>query len=143
MAFAVEFGLNSAKITNRYLPATVGDWTIRLGAGNWAGKFSYLNVVGIEEVSGAQIGAQTLNNVKCLKVNLIESDLTESDGLITLWIAQDTQGNVWILKIYDFFDDKTYTLGTVFKSMVMPAVPDVGDPAGITIPETTTDYCRV
>ena len=33
--------------------------------------------------------------------------------------------------------------GTDLKSMFMPAVPDVGDPAGIIMPETATNYCRV
>ena len=143
MAFAVEFGQNSAKITNRYFPATVGGWYNMLGAENWAGKVSYFNVVGIEEVSGSRIGAQNFNNVKCLKVNLIQTDLTESDEFVTIWMAQDTQGNVWILKAYDFFDDTTYMLGTDLKSMFMPTGPDVGDPAGITIPETATNFCRV
>jgi hypothetical protein len=143
MAFAVEFGLNSANITNRYFPATVGGWNYRLGAGNWAGTVTYSNAVGIEEVSGAQIGAQNFNNVKCLKVNLIQTDLTDPGEFVTIWMAQDTQGNVWILKAYIFFDDTTYMLGTAFTSMFMPDVPNVGDPASITIPETATDYCRV
>ena len=136
MAFAVEFGPNSAKITNRYYPATVGDWSYMLGAGsNWAGRFIYANVVGIEEVSGAQIDAQTFNNVKCLKVNMImaKHKIEDEDDFITIWMAQDTEGNVWILKIYIFPDNETILLGTLFKSMFMPAVPDVGDPASIII----------
>ena len=58
-------------------------------------------------------------------------------------MAQDTQGNLWILKVYLQFADATYTLGTLFKSMFMPAVPVVGDPASIIMPETATHYCRV
>ena len=143
MAFAVEFGPNSAKITNRYFPVSVGDWSYKLGAGNWTGRVTYTNVVGIEEVSGARIETQNFNNVKCLKINSIQTDLADSDDLITIWMAQDTQGNVWILKVYIFFDDTTYMLGTAFKSMFMPAVPVVGDPAGIIQPETATTYCRV
>jgi len=143
MAFAVEFDSNSANITNRYLPATVGRWGYSLGAGNWAGKVTYFNAVGNEEVSGAQIGAQNFNNVKCLKVNVIQTDLTDSDEFVTIWMAQDTQSNVWILKAYIFFEDETVMLGTGFTSMFMPAVPDVGDPASIIIPETATHYCQV
>lgn len=69
MAFAVAFGPNSSKITNRYYPVKVGAWSYMLGVGDsWAGKVTYTTVVGIEEVSGAKIGAQTFNNVKCIKV---------------------------------------------------------------------------
>jgi hypothetical protein len=143
MAFAVEFGYNSARITNRYFPATVGSWNYTLGVGNLAGIVNYFNAVGIEEVSGAQIGAQTFNNVKCLKANLIQTDLTEPGDFYTLWMAQDTQGNVWVFKFYNFSNDTTYMLGTDYTSMFMPVVPEVGDPAAITIPETASDYCRV
>ena len=59
-------------------------------------------------------------------------------------MAQDTQGNLWLMKVYNFFDDATIVLGgTDLKSMFMPAVPDVGDPAGIIMPETASNYCRV
>lgn len=139
MVIAVEFGSNSANITNRYLPMKVGVWGLKIGAGNWTGQFSYSHAVGTDVVSGVQIGAQTFNNVKCLKVNVLE---TESDTVASLWAAQDTQGNVWFLKAYDHKNNATFMLGTVFKSMVMPAVPHVGDPVGITIPETEIDYCQ-
>jgi hypothetical protein len=144
MAFAVEFGPNSANITNRYYPAKVGGWTYMLGAGsNWAGRFIYANVVGIEEVSGAQIDAQTFNNVKCLKVNMIMAKQDDEDDFLTIWMAQDTEGNVWFLKIYIFPDNLTILLGASFKSMFMPAVPDVGDPAGIILEEDTDTYCQI
>jgi len=139
MAVAVEFGPNSANITNRYFPLKVGDWSLEVGAENWAGLIHYFHAVGTEIVSGAQIGTQTFNNIKCLKVNLID---TEGEDIITLWVAQDTQGNIWILKLYFSSENTTHILGTAFKSMMMPAVPHVGDPADITIPETETDYCR-
>ena len=46
-------------------------------------------------------------------------------------MAQDTQGNLWILKFYDVFNDETTVLGgTDLKSMFMPAAPDVGDQPG-------------
>ena len=143
MALAVEFGPNSAKITNRYYPATVGGWSYMLGAGNWAGRVTYINVVGVEEISGAQIGLQTINNVKCLKVNMIMTKQNDEDDFITIWMAQDTEGNVWFLKIYIFPDNETHLLGTLFESMFMPAVPTIGDSASITIPENATNYCEV
>ena len=149
MAFAVEFGPNSAKITNRYYPATVGGWSYMQGAGiNWAGRFIYANVVGIEEVNGAQIDPDTFNNVKCLKVNLAmakqeQDGEEEEDDFITVWMAQDTEGNLWILQIYIFPDNDTFLLGTLFKSMFMPAVPAIGDSASITMPEDGDNYCEV
>ena len=144
MAFAVEFGPNSAKITNQYYPATVGGWSYMIGAGsNWAGRFIYANVVGIEEVSGAQIDPDTFNNVKCLKVNMTMAKQDDEDDFITVWMAQDTAGNLWILKIYIFPDNETILLGTLFKSMFMPAVPTIGKSASITIPEDDNNYCEV
>jgi len=144
MAFAVEFGANSAKITNQYTPGAVGDWGYMLGVGNnWTGRVTYNHVVGIEEVSGAQIGGKTFNNVKCLKVNMIMTELSEDDDFVTIWMAQDTEGNVWFLKIYRFFNDTEYFLGTLFTSMFMPAVPDVSDPAGLILEEDGDTYCRV
>jgi hypothetical protein len=143
-AQAVEFGPNSANITNRYFSAQIDGWSYMLGVGSSVGSVIYFNVVGIEEVSGVKIAAQTFNNVKCRKINSIWTNLTDEDDFLTLWMAQDTQGNLWLLKVYDAFDDTTIVLGgTELKSMFMPAVPDVGDPAGIIMPETATNYCRV
>jgi len=144
MAFAVEFGPNSAKITNRYFPATVGDWSYKLGFGTFAGSGSYGNVVGVEEVSGAQIEMQTFDNVKCLKINIIQTSLNDVDEFISIWMAQDTDGNLWVLKGYSHFEDETFMLGTAIKSMFMPAVPTVGDPAGIiAIEDPAHTYCQV
>ena len=143
ISFAVDFGSSSAKITNQYYPLAVGDWKYMVGGGNYTGRFTYINVVGVEEVSGAQIGAQTFNNIKCLKVNMIMTKQNDEDDYITIWMAQDTEGNLWLLKIYIFPDDETILLGTQFKSMFMPAVPTVGDSASITIPEDVNNYCKV
>jgi hypothetical protein len=143
ITFAVDFGPSSAKITNQYYPADVGDWKYKLGDGNWTGRITYINAVGVEEVSGAQIGAQTFNNINCLKVNMIMAKQNDEDDFITIWMAQDTEGNLWLLKIYIFPDDETILLGTQFKSMFMPAVPTIGDSASITIPEDVNNYCEV
>ena len=143
ITFAVDFGPSSAKITNQYYPAAVGDWRHMLGGGNWAGRITYINAVGVEEVSGAQIGVQTFNNVKCLKVNMIMAKDNDEDDFIIVWMAQDTEGNLWILKIYIFPDDDTYLLGTSFQSMFMPAAPGVGDPAGIILEEDADTKCQV
>jgi len=144
MAFAVEFGPNSAKITNRYYPAMVGGWSYMFGDGASVGTVSYTNVVGVEEVSGAQIGADTFNNVKCLKVNMIQTSLNDDDEFVSIWMAQDTDGNLWILKGYSHFNDRTFMLGTEILSMFMPAVPTVGGPAGIiAIEDPDHTYCQV
>jgi len=143
-AQTVEFGPNSANITNRYFSAQIDGWSYMLGVGSSVGSVIYFNVVGIEEVSGVQIAAQTFDNVKCRKINSIWTNMTDEDDFITLWMGQDTQGNLWLLKVYDAFEDTTTVLGGAeLKSMFMPAVPDVGDPAGIIMPETATNYCRV
>jgi len=144
MAFAVEFGSNSAKITNRYTPVTVGSWSYMLGAGDSVGSVNYTNVVGVEEVSGAQIGIQTFNNVKCLKINMINTSIDDDDEFVSIWMAQDTEGNLWILKGYVHFEYTTFMLGTAFTSMFMPAAPKVNDPAGIMAPEIAgKNYCQV
>ena len=91
--------------------------------------------MGIEEVSGAQIDSDTFNNVKCLKINMTMAKQDDEDDFITAWMAQDTAGNLWSLKIYIFPDNETIFLGTLFKSMLMPAAPTIGDSASITIPD--------
>jgi hypothetical protein len=74
------------------------------------GLVNCFDPVGIDEISGVRIGAKNFNNVRYLKVNAIETALSDSDGFYTLWKARDTQGNVWILKIYIVFEDTTYML---------------------------------
>ena len=70
-------------------------------------------------------------------------DTEEDDcGFLNIWAAQDTAGNVWFLKLYSQTEDVAFMLGTDFKSMMMPAEPKVGDPMGIIVPETETNYCR-
>lgn len=139
MAVAVEFGSGSANISDKYLPLKIGAWALSLGSGNWTGFFRYINVIGTDEVSGIKIGTQTFNNVKCLKSNYFD---TKHSDILTFWIAQDTQGNVWFLKVYSQTDGTTYLLGKDFTSMAMPAMPQVGDRAGLMIPETENNYCQ-
>jgi hypothetical protein len=97
-------------------------------------------------VSGARIGEQIFNNVKCIKANVI---ITDDGGSIeheflTFSMAQDTDGNVWVLKIYSHMENVSALLGgPYFKSMFMPAIPAVGLPAGITTPEDDNNYCRI
>jgi hypothetical protein len=146
-ASAVQFGPDSANITNPYIPFTVGSWGFSKGIGsNWDRRIFYIHAIGTETVSGAKIGDQVFNNVKALRVNAAITDDGESNehDLLTLSFAQDTDGNVWVLKFYSHMEDLTGLLGgQYFKSMFMPAVPAVGLPAGITFPEDADNYCRI
>ncbi len=130
LALGAEFDSNSATLTNIYFPMKVGDRAILSGYGDWAGDTDYWDVVGTEVVDG----------VKCLKVNRIS---TEGDNFITLWLAQDTEGNVWALKAYFHDYDMTFTLGDGIKFWVMPADPEVGDKAALTLPQSEEHYCAI
>jgi hypothetical protein len=150
LALAVNFGPNSAKITNPYalLPSRVGDWGFKLGitGGQLNGRIGYFHAVGTESVSGAKIGEQTFNNVNCLKANHISTNSggTVNYKFMTFWMAQDTDGNVWFLKVYSNTDGMEILLGGGFyQSMFMPAAPAVGLPGGLTIPEDQNNYCRI
>ena len=147
VAFAVEFGTNSAKITNPYLPLKIGDWQFQKGIGpNYNNRIVHIHAIGTETVSGAVIDGRIFNNVKTLKTNIIVTDEKGSDDhqFLTFSFAQDTKGNVWLMKIYSHMDGFSTLLGGEnFKSMFMPAVPTVGLPAGIKMPENRENYCRI
>lgn len=146
-AGAVQFGPDSAKITNPYLPLKVGSWAFSKGVGsNWNTQIFYIQAIDTETVDGVKIGAQVFNNVKALKVNVAETDDGGSNEheFFTISFAQDTDGNVWAVKVYSHMADITALLGgPYFQSMFMPAVPAVGLPAGITLPEDGYNYCRI
>jgi hypothetical protein len=129
-AFAAEFGTNSAILNNQYFPVKFDDRRIDFGYGDWEGNTTYWDVVGIEVV----------NTVRCLKVNRIS---TEESSFTTVWFAQDTEGNVWALKIYMHHVDKTFYLGDGIKSWFMPASPAVGLNAGLIVPESDQTYSKI
>jgi len=130
LALAADFGSNSGTLTNMYFPMKAGDRLIYSGYGDWEADTTYLDAVGTEVVDG----------VKCLKVNRIS---TNEDSFITLWLAQDTESNVWVLKVYDHDNDVTFYLGDGIKFWFMPAVPKVGDKAALTFPESDEHYCEI
>ena len=147
-ASAVEFGPDSANISNPYFPGKIGDWGFYQGVSNSTinYQFLYLNAVGTEKVSGAQINGTVFNNVNCLKLHVVETDDPEDNEheVITIYFAQDTDGNVWPLKIYSYMEDSSSLLGgPYFKSMFMPAVPAVGLRAGLKTPEDAKNYCEI
>ena len=147
VAMAVEFGPNSDKITNPYTPFKVGSWMFMQGFGpNWANRIFYIHMIGKETVSGAKIGEQVFNKVKCCTSHVIITD--DGGGIrhefFTFSVAQDTDGNVWVLKVYSHMANVNILLGgEYFHSMFMPAVPAVGLPAGIKMPEDEQNYCRI
>jgi hypothetical protein len=145
---AVEFGPNSAQITNPYAPPVkLGAWQLRQGVGpNWSSRIFYLRGVGVEAVSGAKIGDQVFNDVQCLKVHIIITDDGGSSEheFLNFSMAQDTEGNVWILKVTSNLNDMTALLGDEYiQSMFIPANPTVGAPAGIRMPESVYGPCTI
>jgi hypothetical protein len=146
-SFAAEFGPNSHNITNPYMPLKVGDWRFSRGFGpNWAHKIFHIHAVGTETVSGATIDGQVFDNVKTLKANIA---ITDEEGsadheFLTFSFAQDTEGNVWVMKMHSHMNDTSgYLGGPYFQSMFMPAEPAVGLPAAIKMPEDENNYCRI
>jgi len=128
LALGAEFDTNSTNITNTYFLIEVGDRAIFSGYGDWEGDTGYWDVVGTEVV----------DEVKCLKVNRIS---TNEDNFVTFWFAQDTEGNVWVLKIY--YKGTTFTLGDGILFWFMPADPQVGDKAAVIMPASDNTYCEV
>ncbi len=126
------FDSNSANIANGYFPFSVGDKLIRVGCTNtqYEGQVFYLDGTGIEEVDG----------IKCLKVNAVSEC-----RLATVWFAQDAGGTVWALKVLMNGSGETHTLGigTGIESPFMPFAPQVGDRAGLTVPESDEYFCEV
>jgi hypothetical protein len=106
---AVVFGPNSAQIAHPFMVNNingpmVGRWSFALGFGAYADQFHYSRLTGAELVSGATIGTKVFNNVNYFKILIIE---TFNRTLATISMAQDTNGNVWVLKIYDHIGDAT------------------------------------
>lgn len=148
-AFAYDFGENSGNITNPYMKGQIGYWSFKQGVGSiWNGRIFYMIAVGTDVVSGAKIGARTYNNVKCLKVHVVNTDdgSDNENEFFIISIAQDTDGNVWFMKIYSPAQDMTGLLGGPYwQSMMMPATPSPGDPAGLIMPEDKDNgtYCQI
>lgn len=125
---AAEFGPNSAEITGLF-SMRVGDRLISMGCESnpYFGQVFYLDAMDIEELEGT----------KSLKVNAV------SDGtLVTLWLAQDTGGTVWLLKILFHASGKVYTYGNGIAHPFLPANPQVDDRVSLSWPEPERQ-CKV
>ncbi len=110
----IEFGDNSAKFTNQYLPLKVGYRTLEYGYGDYNGRVRYIDVIGEEVVDG----------INCLKFNKFITN-KETDYYV-MWMAQDTQGNVWIIQIYNFENDQLITFGQDNAVLFIPGDPTIG-----------------
>jgi hypothetical protein len=125
LAFA-DFDSNSAKITNQYIPVQEGDWFKYVGYGNMAGETETWKFLGTEFVK----------SVNCLKLEVkVEGDVA------TVWIAQDTDGNVWLLKI--MMEEGVFTLGSGISNPFVYAEPKVGDRLSNIFPESAGTYGEV
>ena len=119
-ASEATFDANSAVLTNMYLAGTVGGRSNFAGYGNVAGATKYWLAEAVEEIDG----------VSCLKVrfqgngNNPNPDL-DSEAHVG-WFAQDTDGNVWALQIYDTENNESFYFGKADAVLWMPAAPVVG-----------------
>jgi len=121
-ASGATFDASSSNLTNPYLAATVGGRLDYAGFGSKAGAYSYRVAEGVE----------TLDGVESLKVRVQGNGETNPDPDLDsewsrLWLAQDTDGNVWALQIYDGLEDLYLLDGTKEDAVLfMPATPVVG-----------------
>ena len=122
LAFA-DFDSNSANITNQFSPMQEGNWWKTTGYGDLAG----------ETETGSIVGTEVVDSVNCLK-------LVVSGG--TLWLAQDTDGSVWLLKVI-IGSSTIYTLGSGISYPFMPAEPKVGDRVSHIFQESAGTYGKV
>ena len=81
------FDQDSAAITHRYFPLKAGAVFTYTGYGDAKGIGLTARVIGVETVDG----------VRCMKWTSKKS----IDYLQSFWMAQDTQGNLWLLRKHD------------------------------------------
>jgi hypothetical protein len=133
-----SFGSNSATLTNNYVPFKVGD------------KITYktYGMPFIIYCYGEAIRKETIDQVSCLKLK--DSSSNSSTAIAYYWVAQDTSGNVWILKYHDVELNDLRNYGRNYAKIFMPSVVNVGSvlwnsdaietvvAAGITVPILNT-----
>ncbi|MCP4686432.1 MAG: carboxypeptidase regulatory-like domain-containing protein [Desulfobacterales bacterium] len=113
-----EFGPDSASITNRYTPMKTGDKKTMTGYGNERNKSYVWEAEGEETASG----------VHCLKLHLKDMVNGVVEGDDRLWLAQDVNGDVWILKHHDALTGEVNEHGISSSHPVlwMPVHPEAG-----------------
>jgi hypothetical protein len=138
LAFA-DFDSTSANITNQYFSLKKRDWRNYVYFGEYAGETTTLIAVGTE----------VAESVNCLKLFLKNDPSIDNDPTIDidaiLWIAQDTDGNIWFVKVEIFSSGgkTTYTIGSGISNPLVHAVPKVGDRITSIFPESVGTYGEV
>ncbi len=127
------FDSDSAEITNPYLPMEPGMKITYAGTDSWEGYGRYLKGVGTEVV----------DTIDCLKV-LVRghgnmANPKDDPKWYELWLAQDTDGVVWLLRIYDAQGDATTTYGADTSVVWMPRDPVVGQ----RFRQMGDEYCEI
>ena len=119
-ASGATFGPDSAVLTNTYLTVTVGDRADYAGYGEVNGATYYRVAEAVEMIDG----------VSCLKVRFQGNGNNPNPDLDPewhrAWLAQDSDGNVWALQIYDGMNDETFFYGIADAVLWMPASLEVG-----------------
>lgn len=132
------FGSNSATISNNYMPLKVGDKHIYKSYGYPIIFYGY------DEATNQE----SIDQIKCLKIK--EYSSFSSTAAAYYWLAQDTSGNVWILKYHDVELNDLRNYGRNYAKIFMPSTVNVGsvlwDPeaietvvaTGTTVPKLST-----
>ena len=119
-ATSVTFNTSSATITNPYMPFKKGDKLVYAGVGALDGYGRYWEALDVEVVDGVQ----------CLKLVIKgngNNPLPDLDpDWIYGWVAQDTEGNVWLLQAYENISGETLFSGRAEAILWMPATPAAG-----------------
>ncbi|MCP3892360.1 MAG: hypothetical protein GY702_26320 [Desulfobulbaceae bacterium] len=130
----IQFGKNSAALTNKYFSPKKGMKHILVHPADTDGRrqYKYYDAVDIEEVNG----------VSCLR--LIDVD-TYNFWFSSYCVAQDLSGDIYVVKVFDTENHDEQTLETPY--LYFPANPQVGDTVGgseevveinVTVPELGT-----
>jgi hypothetical protein len=127
------FGATSATLTNVYVPMEPGDKLTYAGTGSWVGYSRYIETVATE----------VIDSVDCLKM-LIKGhgnnpDPEQDPKWYYIWVAQDTDDVVLLLKIYDAQAEVTETYGKTDAKVWMPFNPVVGQK----FRKIGDEYCEV
>jgi hypothetical protein len=110
-----NFGPNSAVITNSFCAVQKGDKVIRVHPeANGRRDYKYSDAAMVETVDG----------VSCLRINEVD---TFNAWFSSIWVAQDSDGNVYVLKYYGTENSDPQLLGRQNAFLIMPAVINVGD----------------
>ena len=131
---AVEFGSNSANISNTYVTAKMGSSAFFTGYGDNSLQYEYTHTVGTDTVDG----------VKCVRGISLRTEFSE---LTEFWVAQDISGDIYFLKYWDGEDSTPVVLGKDNAVLLLPKNPKVGDiifgdktivEIGVTVPQLST-----